>query len=71
MFQNVSTTTGSLAGRYLAAVNSGRPGAGGGNIGVKLTSSGMSVPSVRQTQKLLLLKTGQAAAAGNNYNRLL
>ena len=58
--------TGSLAGRYLAAVNSGRPSAaaGGGNNGVKLTSSGMSVPSVRQTQKLLLLKTGQAAGTG-------
>merc|ERR1719242_2094517 len=47
----------SLASKYLAAVNSGRA-SGGGKI--KLTNSGCSVtvPSVKQTQKLLLIKTG-------------
>ena len=47
----------SVAGRYLAAVNSGPKKAG---AGVKLTSSGQAVPSVSQTRNLLLIKTGQA-----------
>ncbi len=48
---------GSLAGRYLAAVNSGPgPRAGPGSC-VRLTSS------VRQTRELLLIKTGQAKQA--------
>ena len=47
----------SVAGRYLAAVNSGPKKAG---AGVRLTSSGQAVPSVSQTRNLLLIKTGQA-----------
>ena len=47
----------SVAGRYLAAVNSGPKRAG---AGVRLTSSGQAVPSVSQTRNLLLIKTGQA-----------
>ena len=62
----VSGGPGSLAGRYLAAVNSGsglRTGPG-----VKLTNSGLSVPSVKQTQQLLLIKTGQASQADTPGN---
>ena len=54
---------GSLAKRYLAAVNSdprGNVKMSSSNTHVKLTYSGQTVPSVRQTQKLLLIKTGQA-----------
>ena len=53
---------GSLAGRYLAAVNSGPgPRAGPGSC-VRLTSS------VRQTRELLLIKTGQAKQATGNQD---
>ena len=64
MFSFQESIEGSLAKRYLAAVNSDPRG----NVSssntrvkpVKLTYSGQTVPSVRQTQKLLLIKTGQA-----------
>ena len=62
----VSGGPGSLAGRYLAAVNSG-PGPRAGP-GVRLTSSGLAVPSVKQTQQLLLIKTGQASQADTSGN---
>ena len=57
LFQDSVSPSQSLASKYLAAVNSGRNNSGGK---IKLTNSGCSVtvPSVKQTQKLLLIKTG-------------
>ena len=66
ILMQVSGGPGSLAGRYLAAVNSGPSSRAG--PGVRLTSSGLAVPSVKQTQQLLLIKTGQASQADTQGN---
>ena len=55
LFQDSISPSQSLASKYLAAVNTGKNTTGGK---IKLTNSGCSVPSVKQTQKLLLIKTG-------------
>ena len=66
LFRDSISPSQSLASKYLAAVNSERNTTSGR---IKLTNSGCSVPSVKQTQKLLLIKTG--GLIGNEMLSLL